>query len=233
MTERLLITGTDTGVGKTHVTALLARHLLAQGMSFGIYKPVCSGGREVAGDIRWDDIERLSAASGGKFPRERMCPQRFLAPLAPPLAAEAENRGVDEALLVSGADWWDGRVDRLLIEGVGGWLCPVSQSMTVADLAVRWQAETLIVAANRLGVINHTLLTVESIRRKGLPVRGVVLNEVMEEEATDDFTAGNVSEISKHGDVIVFGVAPFDSAPEGNRRPVAFPVDWNRVLKLS
>src|SRR5690606_6781856 len=99
-------------------------------------KPVCSGGvPDGAGGIVWDDVRSLASAVGNAFPDDRICPQRFLAPLAPPVAARREGRRVDADLLRQGARWWQGRVDLLLVEGVGGLLCPLPDDETVADLA--------------------------------------------------------------------------------------------------
>ncbi|MEI8019333.1 MAG: dethiobiotin synthase, partial [Schlesneria sp.] len=128
----LFITGTDTGVGKTHVTCLIARQLIGAGVETAAYKPVCSGGVKKNAatshgihDYEWDDIIRLSAATGGKWPDETICPQRFLAPLAPPIAAKMEGRIVDFPLLVNGSRQFPG-AEVLLVEGAGGWLSPLT-----------------------------------------------------------------------------------------------------------
>ena len=112
----LFVTGTDTGVGKTWVTAMVARHLVQQEIQVGAYKPTASGSQ----NGRWADVDVLREAIGGRFPEERICPQRFDAPLAPPEAARLENREIDPGLLRSGALWWSDQVDTLLVEGVGG-----------------------------------------------------------------------------------------------------------------
>src|SRR5689334_19570706 len=99
----LFITGTDTGVGKTHIACGILRDLREAGVRSGAYKPACSGVEFLAdGRQSWSDIEALAIATGNEFPLERICPQRFAAPLAPPAAASAEGRHVDPELLVSG-----------------------------------------------------------------------------------------------------------------------------------
>jgi dethiobiotin synthetase len=181
----LFITGTDTGVGKTTVAAMIARHLRAEGRRAGAYKPVCTGGTLGSdGRLVWADVDALCEAIGRAFPAERICPQTFAAPLAPPFAAAAEHRQVDRQLLRTGAAWWYGQVDVLLVEGVGGLLCPLTDDETVADLARDLNLPVLIVARLGLGTINHTLLTVEAAERRGLEVAGIVLNEA--EPGTDD-----------------------------------------------
>ncbi len=175
----LFVTGTDTGVGKTWVTALIARDLTDRGVRTGVYKPVCSGAVYAEdGRLVYEDIERLAAATDDQFPRERIGPQTFHAPLAPPVAAARESAEVDSELLRTGAGWWQGRVDLLLVEGAGGLLSPITWEETVADLAAELGLPLVIVAAMRLGAVNHTLLTVEVARRRGLPIAGIVLNHL-------------------------------------------------------
>ena len=114
----------------------------------------------------------------------RVCPLRLKAPLAPPVAARLERVNLDFAGMKTAADWWQGRVEVLLIEGVGGLLCPLTEDKTIADLAVALGYPLLVVARAGLGTINHTLLTVEAARHRGLQVAGVVLNEAEPLEET-------------------------------------------------
>ncbi len=209
----LFITGTDTGVGKTHITCLIARQLIAAGVQTAAYKPVCSGAVQKRSaistdqnDVEWEDLVRLSAATGGKWTDETICPQRFLAPLAPPIAAKMEGRIVDFQLLVDGSRRFSG-AEVLLVEGAGGWLSPLTESATVADLAQELKLPILIVARAGLGTINHTLLTIESIRARGLPIAGIVLNEVVP-SGNDISYRTNGDEIQVRGGVPVFGIVP-------------------------
>lgn len=178
----VFITGTNTGVGKTWITASLLRRLRAEGRRVGAYKPVCSGAETGDdGGIVWPDIEALHTALDGEFPRESICPQTFAAALAPPSAARLEGREVDPQLLRDGIGVWNDAANVILVEGVGGWLCPIAEGETIADLANDFGFPILLVAALELGAINHTLLTVESIRQRGLPLAGIVLNETTPE----------------------------------------------------
>jgi len=117
---------------------------------------------------------------------DAVCPQRFAAPLAPHLAARAESKQVDRQLLRSGVKYWHDRSDIVIVEGAGGLLSPISDDDFVADLAVEFGYPLVIVAANRIGVINQTLQTllVAKTYRGGMPVAGVVLNDV--DPAGDD-----------------------------------------------
>ena len=174
----LFITGTNTGVGKTWITADLLRRLRTDGKQVGAYKPACSGAETGAdGGTVWPDIEALHAALDGEFPRNWICPQTFAAPLAPPSAARLEGREVNAQQLRDGISVWNDTVDLVLVEGVGGWLCPIADGETIADLAVDFGFPILLVVALELGAINHTLLSVESIQKRGLPMAGIVLNE--------------------------------------------------------
>ena len=221
----LFITGTDTHVGKTHIAALMIRALRTSGHRVGAYKPVCSGAvRDATGGVYWDDIERLRGALGTDCPDDAICPQRFLAPLAPPLAARAEGRTVDFHQAISGAHWWMGRADLLIVEGAGGLLAPVTQTETVADLARAIGHPLIVVARCGLGTINHTLLTVEAARHRGLPVAGVVLNQ---SHPGDDraLAEANAAEIEGRGAVRVLGIVDWGSSDGLHRhgRPVTIP----------
>jgi dethiobiotin synthetase len=177
--KTLLVTGTDTGVGKTWVTSLLVRSFRQQAIRTGAYKPVCSGAElSSTGEVLWADIEALRSACGTDPEIDLVCPQRFHAAVAPNIAARMENRQVDSRLLMDGAARWESRVDQLIIEGAGGIFCPLSDELTVMDVAVELNTPTIVVAANRLGVINHTRLTVEALQTHGVNVVAVVLNEI-------------------------------------------------------
>ena len=226
MTHGLFITGTDTGVGKTYVTALIAREAKARGVRVGIYKPVCSGGVCGAdGAVVWPDLTALSAALDHRCELDRISPQRFAAPLAPPVAARREGKSVDPDLLRSGARWWQGRVDLLLIEGAGGLLCPLTERETVADLAADLGCPLLIVARLALGTINHTLLTVEAARHRGLPIAGVLLND-SDPGRTGPEAESNPRELAARCPVPVLGVLPHGSTGELLRDGRTIRMDW-------
>lgn len=194
----LMITGTDTEVGKTYVGALVARQLTAAGYRVGVYKPAASGCRRQGGELVSDDAVALWEAAGRPGPLQRVCPQCFEAPLAPHLAAEAEGRTLDADLLRSGLDYWRQRSDVLLVEGAGGLMSPLGEEEYVADLAADFGFPLIVVAANRLGVINHTLQTLIAAAafHDGLNVAGIVLNRVSH-DADDVSLATNRREIER------------------------------------
>lgn len=197
MKRGLFFTGTGTEVGKTYVTALAAQALVAAGLKVGVYKPVASGCRtEADGALVSDDALALWQAAGKPGELERVCPQRFAAPLAPHLAAKAEGKEVDAELLRSGLAYWQERSDIVLVEGAGGLMSPLTDDEYNADLAADFGFPLVVVAANALGTINHTLQTLIAAAAfgNGLPVAGVVLNNIGD-TATDISTASNLSEL--------------------------------------
>jgi dethiobiotin synthetase len=196
--KTLLVTGTDTNVGKTWVTSLLVREFRRCGINTGAYKPVCSGAEKNSeGDVVWADIEALRAACGTEPEIDFVCPQRFHAAVAPNIAARMENRCVESQLLIDGVARWSSHVDQLVIEGAGGIFCPLSDELTVMDVAVQLNTPAIVVAANRLGVINHTRLTVEALRTHGVNVVAVVLNEMSSavQESADPSLPTNAAQI--------------------------------------
>ncbi len=169
------VTGTDTGAGKTFVTALLTRALRTAGRDTVALKPVCCGPR--------DDVDILCAAMDGELAPDAVNPLWFEAPAAPLVAARREHRSVDLAELTRWFRSHRARHRSLLVEGAGGWLVPLGSGTTVADLAVAFGLPVLLVVANRLGCLNHALLTVESIRRRGLECGGLVLNTIDDDQS--------------------------------------------------
>lgn len=191
----LFITGTDTNVGKTYVTTLIAKQLVATGKRVGVYKPAASG---CVGDES-DDPFVLWQAAGRPATMADVCPQRFTAPLAPHLAARAEGKEVDVELLRAGLDFWREQSDIILVEGIGGLMSPVSDDEYVADLAHDFGFPLIVVAPNMLGVINQTLQTLitASTFRDGLDVAGIVLNDLHAASNSSDLSAfSNAAELA-------------------------------------
>jgi dethiobiotin synthetase len=193
----LFIAGTDTGVGKTFVGALIARALVATGKRVGVYKPAASGCRRESAELVSDDALALWQAAGRPGRLEDVCPQRFAAPLAPHLAARAEGREIDAALLRSGLSAWSD-YEVVLVEGAGGLMSPLGDEDYVADLASEFGYPLVIVTPNRLGAVNQTLqaLITAASFRDGLPVLGVILNEVFPPAHDDASRATNGAEIA-------------------------------------
>jgi len=196
-TSGFFITGTDTEVGKTYVTARIAASLVAKGHRVGVYKPAASGCSRRGGELVSDDALTLWKAAGEPGELSAVCPQRFEAPLAPPLAARQEGREIDARLLRSGLEYWRNCSDIVLVEGVGGLMSPIGDDDYVADLTYEFGFPLIVVSPNVLGVINQTLQTLITAAtfREGIDVAGVVLNDVRKPAADDLSTGTNRSEL--------------------------------------
>lgn len=166
------ITATDTGAGKTRVADLLVRASRAAGHDAAGYKPVCCGDR--------GDAEILAAASGG-LSLDEVNPVWLMQPVAPWVATLLGGQAVDPRVLTAGFDRLAARHEIVVVEGVGGWEVPIAPGYAVADLAVELGLPVVVVVANRLGALNHTLLTVKAVRARGLRVAGLVLNQLADE----------------------------------------------------
>ena len=177
MTHGVFITGTDTGVGKTRVGAAIAYLLTQRGLRVRPRKPVESGCPSGTEGLIPQDAAALREASGGIEALESVCPYRFRAAVSPERAAALEGVTLDLGMLYRACMADIGDEDFLQVEGAGGFHSPLARGALNADLAGGLGLPVLIVAADRLGTINHTLLTVEAIRMRGLALAGIVLNQ--------------------------------------------------------
>jgi len=183
MGNALFITGTDTGVGKTFFTCALAVLLRSYGYQVGVMKPVETGCVEKDGALFPEDAWRLKSASGCADPIEFICPYRLPEPLAPSLAAERAGVKIDIDHLLALYRDIAARHHITLVEGAGGLMVPMVPGFTFADFARVAKLPILVVAANRLGAINHLLLTLEHASCRDLSAIGYVLNRVAAESS--------------------------------------------------
>jgi dethiobiotin synthetase len=189
------VTATDTGVGKTFLTAALAAALRARYRDVAVLKPVQSG---AAADDPAGDAALLGAA----------CVYAFAAPLAPLVAARAEGQTIELGPILERARELSRAHEILLVEGAGGLLTPLADSLDLADLAVALGLPLIIVARAGLGTVNHTLLTIEAARARRLEIAGVVLNGV-----SDESTAENAALIEAGSGVRVLAQIPWLADP--------------------
>lgn len=197
------VTGTSTEVGKTFVTALLLQAFRAEGMEAVGYKPVACGSREDAEAL-------LRAMEGTDLGVDEVNPLYYSVPAAPLAAAMIENRPLDWEAMVRGVGLLGARYPLVLVEGVGGWKVPCVGRKTMADFAVELGLPVLVVVDNRLGALNHTLLTVESIEAHGLKCAGLLLNQPQEER--DAASISNAAVFSQVTDVPVLAEIMFDQS---------------------
>ena len=214
--EGLFVTGTDTGVGKTIVSAALLAAMSSEGRRVRAYKPVVTG-LEDAAEIRargvWPPDHELLAAAAGMDPEE-VSPLRYGPAVSPHLAARLAGERIDPVRLLAGATTAAAgggeTATTLVVEGVGGLLAPLTDEHAVCDFAVALGLPLLIAARPGLGTINHTLLTLRVARAAGLEVRAVVLTPWPEEP--QELERSNRATIARLGAVHVEGL-PFVVSP--------------------
>jgi dethiobiotin synthetase len=163
------VTGTDTGVGKTHTIVQILQRYRAAGRPAAGMKPICCGDR--------DDATRLLAAGSEGLTLDEINPVWLHTAAAPLVAARTEGYDLKPELILEAFTFLQERVPTVFVEGVGGWLVPITADFKVSDLARSLGLPVLLVAQNRLGCLNHTLLTLEGIRAAGLRCAAVVLND--------------------------------------------------------
>jgi dethiobiotin synthetase len=173
MMRGLLITGTDTGVGKTYVTALILAELRRRGVRAAAFKPIAcgAGGR--------NDAEIYAAIMNHELPLDVINPIYLRHPLAPSVAAKLERKRVDLRKIRRAYRQLAASYSVVLVEGAGGLLVPIRKNYFVADMAKAMNLPLLIVARLGLGTINHSLLTVRQARAHGLKIAGIVLNDTV------------------------------------------------------
>lgn len=181
MSKGWFITGTDTGVGKTYFTTAVLRHLRARGTDAVGFKPICCGTRE--------DPEAICAASGDAVTIDEVNPVWLHPPAAPYSASIIEERPIDLGRIRDAFAKLRGRHGCVIVEGAGGWLVPIHRDFSVADLATEFALPVVVVVQNRLGCLNHSLLTAESIRARGLVCAGFVLNHGLSAPLRDPVAA--------------------------------------------
>lgn len=176
MSRGFLITGTDTGIGKTVVTGGLAAALRRKGVDVGVMKPFATGARRLRGRLVSDDARFLQRAVEDEDPLNLINPICLRPPLAPSMAAEVAKKPIDLRRAWSAFRSLSKRHSTMMVEGVGGLLVPLLPGFTVAHFARKLRLPLLIVARPGLGTLNHTALTVHAARSFGLSIRGLILN---------------------------------------------------------
>lgn len=178
MSKAFFVTGTDTEVGKTHVSCLLLKQYAAQGLKVIGMKPIAAGCELVNGEWVNEDVQKLIAASNVTAPLALINPYRFKEPIAPHLAAEKAGVTIDIKTIVNAFKQLQTMADIVIVEGAGGFLVPLNAKANMADLAIALGLPTILVVGMRLGCINHTLLTVDAIKARGLMLHGWVANHI-------------------------------------------------------
>jgi len=173
----LFVTGTDTGVGKTLVAGGIAACLKARGISVGVMKPVETGCAMRKGKRIPRDGSLLRLMAGSQEPLDRIVPYRLTAPLAPQVAAEREGVRISMARISSEYRKISSRHEITLVEGAGGLFVPITRRSCMVEVMVKLGVPVLLVGRIGLGTLNHSLLSLECLLRRGIPVIGIVLND--------------------------------------------------------
>ncbi len=200
----VVVVGTDTGVGKTVASCGLARAFAGRGLRVGWQKWVATGLEQ--GETDLDLCRRLAPELFWTDPALHQ-PQVFSLPASPHLAAEVEGREVDPAAALCASRRLAGEVDLLVIEGVGGVLVPLRRDLLLADFLAETGLPAVLVARTGLGTINHSLLTIEALRRRGVPVLGVIFSDgpgAMDERLAAD----NMATVAALGRITVLARLP-------------------------
>jgi dethiobiotin synthetase len=226
----LFVTGTDTGVGKTVLSAALAAALDAAGEPVRAFKPVVTGLDDPADENDgWPADHVLLGMAAGMAPDE-VSPLRFGPAVSPHLAAELAGRAIDPERLLAAARASVQGGQTLIAEGVGGLLVPLRADCSVRDLAVALGLPVLIAARPGLGTINHTLLTLEAARAAGLEVRAVVLTPWPHEPTALEHS--NRETLARVGEVDVDTLSPIAAPELSELARAGEQLPWRRWLRL-
>lgn len=219
MNHGLFITGTDTGVGKTLVTAALALHLKKRGLSVGVMKPIETG--VAPAKTTQSDAARLRAILDSEETLGAICPYPFELPVAPLAAAQASKQTIQPDTIGRVYRLLASRYDYMVVEGVGGVHVPITPTFDVGAMIKQFRLPVVVVGRSGLGGINHALLTIEALRRNNIPILALILNRTqsvrsaiarMQERTTIEI-------LRAHAGVPVLGPLPYEPSLSSRFRP--------------
>jgi dethiobiotin synthetase len=219
MIKGIFITGTDTGVGKTFVSAGIARALRARDIDVGVMKPAETGCRSRDGRLIPADAMMLMRSAEATDPLDLVNPYRFRAPLAPLVAAQREGRTIEIRKIKSAFRALTKKHEFLIVEGAGGIMVPLTSRANYLTLAALLRLPVLIIARAGLGTINHTLLTIMALAAKGIPIAGTVFNHGTDgqqglSERTNPVIIERLSGVAVLG-IVRYGQEDFDALADG------------------
>lgn len=205
----LFVTGTDTGVGKTLIAGAIAKILTDKGLKVEVFKPVATGCISHWEGLVSRDSEFLACCANSNLRLTTINPVAYVTAAAPIVSAAEERRPVDFKKIAAVYDEICRSCDIVIVEGIGGIRVPFTDEFDLRDLAVEFALPVVIVSRTNLGAINHTLLTIDSIRAANLEIAGVVINGCNSLQSTiAEETVGQV--ISQCGSVEILANIPFD-----------------------
>lgn len=204
------ITGTDTGVGKTLVSAALIHGLARKGIKVAGMKPVAAGAELRDGQWWNDDVALLSAEASVSLPAQLIAPCLYKEPAAPHVAAALEGKQINPSDIFAAFEQIRAQADAVIVEGVGGFCVPLVPQTGMADIAAQLQLDVILVVGLRLGCLNHALLTAEAIAARGLHLAGWVVNQI---DLTMPHQAANIDTLREHLSAPYLGCLPWMSPP--------------------
>lgn len=203
---RYFITGTDTGVGKTYVLTLILKFLRHKGFNVFAMKPIETGCGEINRMLIPSDGYKIAQALNKLDSLDEICPIRFKSSLAPYSAEKIEKKGIDLKIIKEILKKRDETI--IFLEGAGGLLVPIFNNYFMIDLARDFSDSIILVSSLRLGTINHTLLSVEAIKKRGIKISGIILNE--NDNENDEAKKTNLDIIKELCSERVLGVIPYN-----------------------
>lgn len=206
MARGYFITGTDTDSGKTVVTLGLMAQLQSRGLQVLGMKPVAAGAEQTDAGLRNSDALQLQAQSSRAIAYGQINPYCFAPPIAPHLAAEQAEQTIDLLKIGRCFEQLANGVDRVLVEGAGGWRVPLGAGHTMADLALALNLPVILVVGLRLGCINHALLSAESIQASGVRLAGWIGNQM---DPTMQERDANIETLKRRLDIPCLGLVPW------------------------
>ncbi len=220
--KSFFITGTDTDAGKTFVTAGIIKALRDSGIEAIPAKPVQSGCiNNIASDLEY--VLHLSDLNLSDSIKEKLCPIRFEPACSPHLAAELANTSIEVNEMVTNLNELKSKYKTIIAEGAGGILVPLGNNTTMLDLMKKLNWPVILVVANKLGAINHALLSISVIKNAEIDLAGVIINHTS--EADKLIAQNNVSTIKKYGNVKILGQIPYS--------PTVFPInEFRNIAKI-
>lgn len=223
MINSVFITGTDTGIGKTFYSQLLLQSLNAAGLRTAAMKPVASEAELCDGELRNADALVLQQTANTAFPYEYCNPYCFAPAVAPHLAARQAAVQIEFDVIQQAYEQLLKQADFTVVEGVGGWLVPMGQQHTIADLVQVLHLPVILVVGMRLGCINHALLTAENIRQRGIPLIGWVANVI---EPDMLYLQENIEAIAQRIPAPLLDVIDFINRPEQIEAQPGVNIKW-------
>ena len=231
MNHGIFITGTDTSVGKTLVTAALALHLKKRGLSVGVIKPIETGVSPTKESQ--SDAARLRSIIESEEPLGAIRPYSFELPVAPLAAAQHEGHTINPDTIKKVYRLLSNRYDYMVVEGVGGVHVPITPKIAVMDLIKQLRLPVVVVGRSGLGGINHALLTIDTLRRNKISIIALVLNQTQSTRSAEACLQERttLAILRKQAGVPVVGPLPYEPGLPGRFRPAVLHLAKSAALK--